>query len=227
MKILIVEDSLEIIEALRCTIRLKWSQATVISTTMGQTGVELARNDRPDVIFLDLGLPDITGFEVLHKIRAFSDVPVILLTVKGEEIYKIQGFEMGADDYIMKPFSPGELLARVKALLRRRGILQESDDSGGEPFIRGRLSIDFISNEFRVGDKQLDLSPTMIEILHVLVDNKNKVVSRQELLEKIGGQEEKAYVDACVKLLKKTLEKELNHPILIVQEDGESYKFIG
>ena len=93
--------------------------------------------------------------------------------------------------------------------------------------IKGRLSVDFISNEFRVGDKQLDLSPAMIKILHVLVDNKNKVVSRQELLEKIGGQEEKAYVDACVKHLKDTLEKQLGRLILIVQEDGESYKFIG
>ena len=227
MKILIIEDSLEIIEALRCTVGLRWSQATVISTTMGQTGVELAQSERPDVILLDLGLPDITGFEVLHKIRSFSDVPIILLTVTGEEISKIQGFEMGADDYIVKPFSPGELLVRVKALLRRRGMPQERDDSGGEPFIKGRLSIDFISNEFRAGNKQLELSPSMIEILHVLVDNENKVVSKQELLKKIGGQEDETYVDACVRRLKEMLEKELGRPVLLVQEDGESYKFIG
>ncbi|MFH1382645.1 MAG: response regulator transcription factor, partial [Chloroflexota bacterium] len=175
MKILVIEDNLEIVEALRYTLELRWPEATVVSTTMGEAGVELARNERPDIVFLDLGLPDITGFEVLHKIRSFSDVPVVVLTVRGDEIDKIQGFEMGADDYIVKPFSPGELLARVGALLRRRGILMEKTHVDGELFIKGKLSMDFVSNEIRVGDNQLKLSPTEIEILQVLVDNENKV----------------------------------------------------
>lgn len=229
MKVLVVEDNREIVESLGYTLALKWPKATLISASTGQTGLELARNERPDIIFLDLGLPDISGFEVLRGIRSFSDVPIILLTVRGEEVYKIQGFEMGADDYIMKPFSPGELISRAMALLRRRGTAEEGDFAG-RPFINAELSVDFISNEFIVGDKRLDLSPTQVEILHVLVDNVNKVVSRQKLLEKIEekqGKTDAAYIDVSVKRLKETLEMKLGRPVLIVQEDGESYKFVG
>ncbi len=231
MRVLIVEDSTEIIDSVAQTIDLRWPEASLISTTMGETGVEMARSEQPDVIILDLGLPDIDGFQVLQKIRAFSDVPVIILTVRDEEIQKIKGLELGADDYIIKPFSPGEFLARVRAVLRRKQIPQERSYTDEKTFITGRLRIDFVSQEVSIGDKLLKLSPTQYEILYELVANQNKVVSKQKLLEKIWGSEQTTsaeYLDVCVKSLKETLEREEpGHPILIVEEGGIGYKLVG
>lgn len=230
MKILVVEDSLEIIDAVSNTIELRWPEAGFISTTMGETGIEMARREQPDVVILDLGLPDITGFQVLHEIRSFSDVPLILLSVRGDEIDKIKGLEMGADDYIVKPFSPGELLARIGTVLRRRQIAQPRFYSDDKTFIRGKLRIDFTSREVSIGDKPLKLSPSQYEILHQLIANENKMVSRQELLEKLEDPAQKTdveYFNYCIQKLKETLELELGRLVLIVEDDGDSYKFIG
>jgi len=230
MKILIVEDSLEIIDAVSHTIELRWPEAGFISTTMGETGIEMARKEQPDVVILDLGLPDITGFQVLHEIRSFSDVPLILLTVRGDEIDKIKGLEMGADDYVVKPFSPGELLARIGTVLRRRQITQPRFYSDDKTFIRGKLRVDFASREVSIGDNPLKLSPSQYEILHQLILNENKMVSRQELLEKLEDPAERTnieYFNYCIQKLKETLETELGRLVLIVEDDGDSYKFIG
>lgn len=230
MKILVVEDSLEIIDAVSHTVQLRWPEASFISTTMGETGVEMARREQPDVVILDLGLPDITGFQVLHEIRSFSDVPLILLTVRGDEIDKIKGLEMGADDYIVKPFSPGELLARIGTVLRRRQISRQRFYSDDKTFIRGNLRVDFVSREVSIGDKPLKLSPSQYEILHQLIVNENKMVSRQELLEKLEDPAQKTnieYFNYCIQKLKETLESELGRLVLIVEDDGNSYKFVG
>lgn len=230
MKILIVEDSLEIIDAVSHTIELRWPDASFISTTMGETGIEMARREQPDVVILDLGLPDITGFQVLHEIRSFSDVPLILLTVRGDEIDKIKGLEMGADDYIVKPFSPGELLARIGTVLRRRQISRQRFYSDEKTFIRGQFRVDFVSREVSIGDRPLKLSPSQYEILHQLIASENKSVSRQELLEKLEDPEQKTnleYFNYCVNKLKETLESELGHMVIIVEDDGNSYKFVG
>ena len=119
MKFLLIEDDNEIVETINLLLEMRWSDATLISTISGQKGVELARTESPDAIILDLGLPDIDGFQVLDQVRAFSDVPLIILTVRGEEMMKVRGLEHGADDYVTKPFSPVELLARLKAITRR------------------------------------------------------------------------------------------------------------
>jgi len=147
MKILVVEDSLEIVESIAQTIELRWPEAGLISTTLGEKGVEMARTEQPDVVILDLGLPDVDGFMVLQQIRSFSDVPVIILTVRDEEIQKIKGLEGGADDYILKPFSPGEFLARVRAVVRRRETPKERDYVDEKTIVRGKLRIDFISKD--------------------------------------------------------------------------------
>lgn len=230
MKILVVEDSLEIIDAVSHTVQLRWPEASFISTTMGETGVEMARREQPDVVILDLGLPDITGFQVLHEIRSFSDVPLILLTVRGDEIDKIKGLEMGADDYIVKPFSPGELLARIGTVLRRRQISRQRFYSDEKTFIRGQFRVDFVSREVSIGDRPLKLSPSQYEILHQLIANENKSVSRQELLEKLADPAQKTnleYFNYCIQKLKETLESELGHLVIIVEDDGNSYKFVG
>jgi len=118
LKILIVDDSKAIIETVILSFKLRWPEATVISAETGQQGIGMAETDSPSVIILDLGLPDITGFEVLQKVRLFSDVPVLILTARDDETNIVKALEHGADDHITKPFNPKDLLTRVKALVR-------------------------------------------------------------------------------------------------------------
>ena len=119
MKVLVIEDDKEIVDAISLAFQIRWPEAKVISTRLGQKGVELVESESPDIVILDLGLPDIAGFEVLRQIRLFSAVPTIILTVRAEEADVVKGLEWGADDYITKPFRQLELLARVKSMIRR------------------------------------------------------------------------------------------------------------
>ena len=159
MKVLLVEDDPQIIETVALILELRWPEANLVSTFFGEKGVELVKKEAPDIVILDLGLPDIDGFQALRQIRTFSDVPVVILTVMGAEVDKIKGLELGADDYIVKPFSAGEFLARVKALLRRKKILEKVVTVEGKPFIRGKFRVDFTSGEVSVGDKLIKLTP--------------------------------------------------------------------
>ena len=119
-KILIVEDNQEVVEAVSLAIQIRWPRSTIISTDSGRKGIELVIEKQPDMVILDLGLPDISGFEVLKDIRNFSSIPIIVLTVRGEEADVVRGLELGADEYIVKPFRQFELLSRIRALTRRR-----------------------------------------------------------------------------------------------------------
>jgi len=224
--VLLIEDDSEIVESVAVILQLRWPEANLLSTMRGEKGVELAQNESPDIIILDLGLPDIDGFQVLRKIRTFSDVPVVILTVMGEEMNKVRGLELGADDYIVKPFSPAEFLARVRAALRRGEVLQERQYhyTDEKSFIRGKLRIDFVSHEVSIGDNLLKLSPSQYEILHELVNNENEVVSQETMLDKIKGLNP-AYLDVSVKRLQERLELELGYSILNVEEGGKGYKF--
>ena len=229
LKVLLIEDDSGIVESVMAVFGLRWSKADLISTMYGEKGIELARTESPDIIILDLGLPDMDGFQVLRQIRSFSDIPVIILTVMGEETNKIRGLELGADDYIVKPFSPGELLARVRAVLRRGHTTGTTGEVAGNLFIRGRLRMDFTSREVSLGDKLLKISPTQYEILHELVTNENQIVSQQQLLQKMGRTEQAAdikYLDVNVKRLKEMIEREVEHTVIFVEENGEGYKFV-
>ena len=230
MKVLLIEDSPEIIESVAIILELRWPEASLISTMFGEKGVELTEKELPDVVILDLGLPDIDGFQVLRQIRTFSDVAVVILTVMGAEVDKIKGLELGADDYIVKPFSPGEFLARVKAVLRRKKISEEAVQFAGKPFIRGKIRVDFASEEVSVGDKLLKLSPSEYSLLYQLVMNEGIVLSNETLIEKAWGPEHKVdveYLRVCIKRLKNVLEKEPGNPTMIFDEGGTGYKFIG
>lgn len=229
MRLLVIEDTTEIIDTIAQIIDMRWPEASLLSTRLGQTGVELAEKEHPDLIILDLGLPDTDGFHVLRQIRRFSDVPVIILTVRGDEMDKIRGLELGADDYIVKPFSPGEFLARLKAALRRRQVPETTAGVTGKPFIRGTLRVDFGSHEVVIGDKHVKLSPSEYDLLHELVMNEGRVISKQTLLEKVWGPKyagETEYVDVYIKRLKETLEKEPGHPVQILEESGKGYKLV-
>ena len=137
MKLLVIEDDEEIVEAISLAFQIRWPEAKVISTRLGQKGVELVETESPNIVILDLGLPDITGFDVLRQIRRFSSVPTIILTVRADEADVVKGLEWGADDYITKPFRQLELLARVKSMIRRHMPAEERS------LVFGQLRLDY------------------------------------------------------------------------------------
>jgi len=229
MKVLLIEDDLEIIESVTLMLQLRWPDANLVSTFFGEKGVELAGKELPDVIILDLGLPDTDGFEVLRKIRAFSDVPVVILTVMGEEMNKIKGLELGADDYIVKPFSPGEFLARVKAVVRRSRIPEAAAEVAEKSSIRGKLRIDFTSQEVSIGDKILKLSPREYDLLCLLVTDAGKVLSNQMLLEEVFPEHrgDTQFLEVYMKRLIEKLAEDPDNTTMILDEGGTGYKLVG
>jgi len=210
-------------------LQLRWPEATLVTTFLGESGIELAKKELPDIIILDLGLPDIDGFQVLRQIRGFSDVPLVILTVMGDEINKIKGLELGADDYIIKPFAPGELLARLKALLRRSEMPKTTAEVAVKPSIRGKLRIDFTSREVSVGDKVLKLSPREYDLLYHLVTNAGRVLSNRMLLEEVFPEHrgDTQFLKVYIGGLRKKLEENPDNPTMILDEGTIGYKFVG
>ncbi|MDP2744815.1 MAG: response regulator transcription factor [Dehalococcoidia bacterium] len=229
MKILIIEDNNTIIDSVAQILAIRWPEASLISTSLGEAGVELARKERPDLVLLDLGLPDIDGFQVLRNIRGFSSVPLVILTARGDEINKIKGLEIGADDYIVKPFSVGEFLARLKAVLRRSQMTEPTAKITEKPFIRGNLRIDFQSREVSIGDKAIQLSPSEYDMLYILATNEGRVLSKQMLLENVWGTEYEGlteYVEVYVKSLQEMLKREPGHTLTILDQGNTGYKLV-
>ncbi len=227
MKVIVIDDSPEIIEVVSLCFQLRWSGATVISAPSGNQGLEIIEAESPDVVILDIGLPDMDGFQVLREIRRFSQVPVIMLTVRGEDTDVAKGLELGADDYITKPFSHIELVARVQAVLRRvRGLPVASEE---KPFISGKLSVDFAGNEVRVGGKPVKLTSTESKLLYTLIRNEGRLVTHENLLNKVWGE---TYIDARdllrvhIQHLRQKLGDSVESPTIIVTEHGMGYKFV-
>ena len=227
MKVLVIEDDPGIIEVVSLCFQLRWSGTTVVSAKSGNKGVELVETERPDVIILDIGLPDMDGYQVLREIRRFSDVPVIMLTVRGEDTDVAKGLELGADDYITKPFSHIELIARVQAVLRRSQGLPVSNEE--RPYTSGKLSVDFSRNEVLLSGKPVRLTSTERKLLYHLIRNEGRILSHESLLAKIWGD---TYVDARdllrvhIQHLRQKLEENTESPNIIVTEHGIGYKFI-
>ena len=211
------------------TLELRWSDAELLHTHLGERGVELARTELPDLVLLDLGLPDIDGFEVLSQIRGFSDVPLVILTVRGEEKDRIKGLESGADDYMVKPFSPGELIARMKALLRRSPMTKTTAKVADKPSIRGRLTFDFNSQKVSVSGKLLKLGPREYDLLYMLVTNAGKVLSNEMLLEEVFPEHgtDTKFLEVYINKLREKLEEDPDNPTMIINEGGVGYKFAG
>ena len=225
MKILIIEDDREIVEAISLAFRMRWPEAKLVSTHLGEKGVELVEIEDPDVVILDLGLIDISGFEVLKQIRFFSTVPVIIVTVRAEEADIVRGLEVGADDYIVKPFSYMELLARVRAVLRRSEVPESYTDE--DNFISENLEINFSTREVRVGDKVLKLTPTEHKLLYLLVSNKGRVVTHRKLMQQVWGDdyiEDTNYLRAYIRRLRNKLQDD--PPKMILTEHGLGYRFV-
>lgn len=227
IKVLLIEDNLGIKDIVAITLEIRWSDAELLHANLGEVGVELARTELPDLIILDLGLPDIDGFEVLSRIRGFSDVPLVILTVRGEEIDRIRGLEAGADDYMVKPFSPGELVARLKALLRRSPMTKTTAEVADNPSIRGRLTIDFNSHKVSVSGRLLKLGPREYDLLYMLVTNAGKVLSNEMLLEEVFPEHrtDTKFLEVYINKLRGKLEEDPDNPTMIISEGEAGYKF--
>ena len=228
MRVLIIEDNPEIVQSVVLCFELRWTGVEVLSTAEGKIGLKMAEEESPDVVILDLGLPDIDGLDVLREIRSYSNMPIIILTVRGEELDKVKGLEMGADDYIVKPFAPAEFLSRVKAVMRRSQTLDVRSDE--EAYVRGKLRIDFAARELTVGGNLVKLTPSEYKLLYYLVKNEGKVVTHQVLLERVWGPEyteETDYIKVYVQRLREKLEEEPGNPKTILSERGVGYKFVG
>jgi len=227
MKILVIEDAKEIVDTISLCFELRWPGVDVISTAEGGQGLTLAETESPDVVILDLGLPDVDGFEVLKEIRAFSNVPVIIVTVRGEEIDKIKGLELGADDYVTKPFSHMELLARIQAVLRRTSLPQSK--TAEKPFRSSRLNIDFATRTVIVDGQPVKLTPTEYNLLHYLAMNADTTLTHRALLEKVWGEEyvdSPEYLKVYIQRLRNKLETDPGKPQLIISQRGIGYKFV-
>ena len=227
MKVLVIEDDPGIIEVVSLCFQLRWSGTTVVRAENGNKGVELVEMERPDVVILDIGLPDIDGYQVLREIRRFSDVPVIMLTIRGEDTDIARGLELGADDYITKPFSHIELIARVQAVLRRTQGISVTDEE--KPFSAGKLSVDFNRNEVLLHGEPLKLTSTERKLLYYFIRNEGRILSHEALLAKVWGD---SYIDARdllrvhIQHLRQKLEDNTENPGIIVTEHGIGYRFV-
>lgn len=224
-KILVVDDEERMARFIR--LNLEHDGFQVIEAFKGMQAVGLLRDKMPDAVILDVMLPDIDGFEVLQLIREVSTVPVIMLTAKGEEQDRVKGLELGADDYVTKPFSPRELVSRVRAVLRR--VEQASNTGEGTIEVDDHLKIDFGRREIRLDGVLIKLRPTEYRLLYHLVMNSGWVLTYDQILSKVWGYEyrdEPHYVRLYVNYLRQKLEKDPANPVYILTERGVGYRFV-
>jgi DNA-binding response OmpR family regulator len=224
-KILVVDDEERMVRFIR--LNLEHDGYVVIDAFNGKQALQRLRDSTPDLILLDVMMPDLDGFEVLQMIREITNVPVIMLTAKSEEDDRIRGLELGADDYITKPFSPRELVSRIKAVMRRT----EGASGGMHGLIQvdERLKIDFDRREIWLEGKLVKLRPTEYRLLYHLVQNAGWVISHDQLLSKVWGYEyrdEPHYVRLYINYLRQKLEKDPANPQYILTERGVGYRFV-
>lgn len=224
-RILIVEDEQHIVDILK--FNLQKEGFDTLEAYDGLTGVELAEKEHPDLILLDLMLPEMDGFTVCRRVRQHSQVPILMLTAREEEVDKVLGLELGADDYITKPFSPRELMARIKANLRRTA--DEAPKKPTTPVLRvGDLEVDPVQYEVRRDGTVLELTLREFELVKFLVQQKGQIFTRENLLEKVWGYEyygDVRTVDVTVRRLREKLEREPSHPEYILTKRGVGYYF--
>jgi len=224
-KILVVDDEERMVRFIR--LNLEHDGFQVIECFKGMQAVGLLRDKMPDLVLLDVMLPDLDGFEVLQLIREVSSIPVIMLTAKGEEEDRVKGLELGADDYVTKPFSPRELVSRVRAVLRRAD--QSSPSGEGVINVDDHLKLDFGRREIRLDGELIKLRPTEYRLLYHLVTNAGWVMTYDQILAKVWGYEyrdEPHYVRLYVNYLRQKLEKDPANPKYILTERGVGYRFV-
>jgi len=222
-KILVVDDEPQIRRMMRATLTSSGHQVDEART--GEEALEKFREFQPDLVLLDLNMPGIGGLEACKSIRAGSDVPIIILTVRNTEKEKVEALDAGADDYVSKPFGMQELLARIRAALRRA---PSSAESGPQSFVSEDLEIDFAGRRVRVHDKNVRLTPKEFELLRHLVAHEGKPVPHRELLQAVGGPDygdETEYLRVFINHLRKKIEPSPAQPKYILTEPWIGYRF--
>ncbi|ADD03311.1 two component transcriptional regulator, winged helix family [Thermoanaerobacter italicus Ab9] len=223
-KIFVVDDEIKILEVVKSY--LEREGFSVITETNGNNVLDTFKKEKPDLVILDLMLPGISGEELCKRIRQFSNVPILMLTAKVQESDKINGFSIGADDYLTKPFSPRELVMRVKAILRRT-----NDDvplAEVISFNNDDLVVDFKAHTVKKKGVVVNLTPNEFKILKFLIRNPNRVFTREELIEKVMGFDYEGYdrtIDAHIKNLRQKIEDDTKNPMYIKTVYGVGYKF--
>lgn len=227
MKFLVIEESEQVIQDISFCLQVRYPDVNVIAVASGLRGIELVRDELPDVIIVDSSLPDITILDLISKIREFSDVGLIVITEEQDSLERAKELETGADDYINKSFSPIEFLARVRALLRRvQGI-------GFKPqrlvTIGNEITVNFATREVFVSGKRQNLTPTEFQLLSELVRNEGRVLTHSNLLEKVWGSEyadDPSFVKKYIYRLRSKIEPDTSNPKMIITERGIGYRFV-
>jgi DNA-binding response OmpR family regulator len=227
LKVLIIDESPEVVEVVSLCFEIRWPGTRVFSASNAERGLELLAQERPDLVILDVILPGTDGFQLCQEVRRTSQVPVIILTVRDSDSDVARGLEAGADDYITKPFSHIEFLARVQAVLRRaQGVPGGAQEP---PFVSAELRVDFASREVWVGDRRVHLTPIEFQILSELVRNAGRVVPHQALLSRVWGPSHSSatsYLKVHIQHLRQKLGDNPANPRMIVTEWKAGYKFL-
>jgi two-component system KDP operon response regulator KdpE len=223
-KILVVDDEPHVVRLAEANLRAAGYE--VVSAADGRTALAMAERELPDLIILDIMLPSLDGYEVCRRIREYSAVPILMLTARSSEIDLVRGFDVGADDYLVKPFSVNELLVRVRAVLKRSKFLQEIIQH--PPLVVGGLAIDFAKRRVMVRGTEIKLSPTEYKLLTKLALNADRVILHQDLLRDIWGPEyrtETEYLRVYIHYLRQKIEDDPANPKRIITHPGVGYMF--
>jgi DNA-binding response OmpR family regulator len=223
-KILVVDDEVKIARVVRAY--LEREGYGVVEAHDGRQALEMARREKPDVVILDLMLPEISGWDVCRALRKESAVPILMLTARDEDTDKIVGLELGADDYVTKPFNPKELVARVRAILRRAGPQRAAE----QVIAAGDLRIDTERREVRLAGREVHLTPTEFDLLRTMAEHRGRVFSRSQLMEAALGETFEGYdraIDSHIKNLRQKIEPEPRRPRYVQTVFGVGYRFSG
>lgn len=226
MKVLVVDDDPRLREALEVGLQLQWEDAEVVSAADGESGLDLFFREDPDIVLLDVTMPRMTGFEVVKEIRRVSDTPVIMLTARGDDVDQVRGLELGADDYVSKPFSHLALMARIKASLRRAEMPPPVDAL--PDFTAGDIAIHFQNEEVTVAGQPVKLTPVEYKLLYHLVRNTGHLMPHQALLDRVWGSDYDAgpeYLKVFISRLRAKLRRP-GGPEYIETERGRGYRFV-
>jgi DNA-binding response OmpR family regulator len=223
-KVLMIDDDVELLGLTQMWLQNAGYDA--VTAEDGSTGLRRVYSSRPDLVLLDVNMPRLDGWEVCRRIRDMSDIPVIMVTINGQRADRLKGFNLGADDYITKPFDFPEMVARVGAVLRRTGTARQQDKKG--TFHYGDLEIDWRSRQVYVRGERVKLSPTEFRLLSCLIENRGWVVTHEELLRKAWGPNyigDRSFVKLYIRYLRRKIETEPDRPEYILTERGIGYRF--
>ncbi len=222
MKVLIIEDERKIIDAVRISFEFRWPEAELIESTSGRKGITMVKEESPNILILDLNLPDMSGFDVLTEIRQFSSIPIIILTVRSEDADMLKGLERGADDYIVKPFNYMNLLARINAVLRRAETIPFTGEHNQD--INSRFTIDFVNQKVKVDNKPVSLTPVEYRLLALLAKSKETIVPYDRISSEVWDRDysgDNENIRIFIRRLRAKLQD--NPPNMIINKRGAGY----